>query len=149
MDLAALVQELQASIPGAVIESLPTGVVIKKEDAAKAFSLLKNELSFESLQCLTAVDRKETIEVVYHVYSFTHRLMATLKVVLPMDDLNVASVTGLWSSADWFEREVYDLFGVRFEGHPDLRRILNPDGWTDHPLRKDFKGAGVVPKPVK
>ncbi len=149
MDIAALVQELQKKAPAAGVELTPTGVVIRRDDVPLVFGLLKGEFSFESLQCLTAVDRKGTIEVVYHVYSFTHRLMAVLKVVLAMDDLNVASVNGLWSSANWFEREVYDLFGVKFTGHPDLRRILNPEGWTEHPLRKDFKGAGVVLKPVK
>ncbi len=149
MDAATLVQELQGRMPGAVLEVSPFGIVLRKEEAVRVFALLKDEFSFESLQCLTAVDRKAAIEVVYHVYSFTRRLMVTLKVVLPMDDLQVASVTGLWSSANWFEREVYDLFGVTFQGHPDLCRILNPESWTEHPLRKDFKGAGVVPRPVK
>ena len=64
--------------------------------------------------------------------------MLTLKVFLSLDDPTVETLSGLWKSADWLEREVFDLFGVKFLNHPDLRRILNPDEWTDYPLRKNF-----------
>ena len=76
--------------------------------------------------------------MVYHLFTFKNRFMLTLKVFLTMEDLTVESLAHLWRSADWLEREVFDLFGVKFLNHPDLRRILNPDEWTDYPLRKNF-----------
>ena len=128
-----------------------SGWVTLRQDAVKpVFTFLKDGPGvFTVLHCLTGVDRKEAVEVVYHLYSFEHRVMLTIKVILPNADLTVDSITPLWAAANWLEREVYDLLGVRFVGHPDLRRILNPDTWTDHPLRKDFKMAGFMPKPVK
>lgn len=150
MDRAAVIASLQDHIPGVVIEQTPGWITIRKESLTTVFQFLKTApVSFSSLHCLTAVDRKDAIEVVYHLYSFENRLMLTVKVVLPAADLVVDSLTLLWGAANWFEREVYDLFGVRFVHHPDLRRILNPDSWTAYPLRKDFKMDGVIPLPVK
>ncbi len=132
------------------MEQTPGWVTLGKDALKPVVAFLKDGPgAFISLHCLTGVDRKEAVEVVYHLYSFEHRVMLTIKVILPNADLTIDSITPLWAAADWLEREVYDLLGVRFAGHPDLRRILNPDTWTDHPLRKDFKMAGVVPKPVK
>ncbi len=76
--------------------------------------------------------------IAYHLYSMVHNRSLRLKVYLPNDDPHVASVTPIYPAANWSEREIYDLFGVVFEGHPDLRRILMPDGWDGHPLRKDY-----------
>jgi NADH-quinone oxidoreductase subunit C len=87
--------------------------------------------------------------VVYHLFSFKERSMVIFKVILPAGELHVDSLTPLWAGADWLEREVFDLFGVRFDGHPDLRRIMNPESWTGHPLRKDFKHPDLILKPVK
>ena len=85
-------------------------------------------------------------EVVYHLFSMKHKHSLVLKVILPRwkDDKpgelpEVPSVSGLWSTADWHEREVYDLSGVYFTGHPNLRRILCPEDWVGHPLRKDYE----------
>jgi len=77
--------------------------------------------------------------VVYNLYSLTHRHRVTLKVVMPREGAHVASVTGIWAAANWHEREAYDLTGIVFDGHPDLRRILLPDDWEGHPLRKDYE----------
>jgi NADH-quinone oxidoreductase subunit C len=103
---------------------------------------LKTEPGFEfdCLSNLSGVDypKRGVIEVVYHLYSYRHRHLFVLKVEAPRDNPAVPSVAGLWSHADWQEREVFDLLGVRFEGHPDLRRILMPEDWPGHPLRKDF-----------
>jgi NADH-quinone oxidoreductase subunit C len=98
------------------------------------------ELSFEILSDLTAVDypKEEKIHVVYHLYSYTHRHQAVPKVVLPRDNPRVPTLEGVWKAANWMEREVFDLFGVCFEGHSDLRRILLPEDWVGHPLRKDY-----------
>ena len=149
MDLAEIVQSVEQNIPGAVAEHPPAGIVIRPESVRAVFGFLKNgPLQFVSLQCLTAVDRRETLEVVYHLYSFEQRFMLTVKVMLPPAAPVVDSLTCLWTAADWLEREVYDLFGVRFIGHPDLRRIMNPDTLVGHPLRKDFVGETVIRRPV-
>jgi NADH-quinone oxidoreductase subunit C len=98
------------------------------------------ELGFDCLSNLSGVDypKDEAIQVVYHLFSYRDRHWFVLKVNANRDDPVVASVTGVWPHADWQEREVFDLLGVRFEGHPDLRRILMPEDWPGHPLRKDF-----------
>lgn len=98
------------------------------------------ELSFEILSDLTAVDfpKEEKIHVVYHLYSYAHRHQAVPKVALPRDNPRLPTLEGVWKAANWMEREVFDLFGVDFEGHSDLRRILLPEDWVGHPLRKDY-----------
>lgn len=139
MEFSQIVQTIRKEFPDAIVEERPAAIVIKKETLGDLAKFLKEgDLSFENLHCLTAVDWKDKIEIVYHLYSFKQRFMLTLKLLLPMQDLTVETLSGLWKSANWLEREVYDLFGVKFLNHPDLRRILNPDEWTDHPLRKDF-----------
>lgn len=102
---------------------------------------------FDSLSCITGIDNgleKNTMEVVYNLYSIPHGHKIALKVELPRNVLGeelpkVPSVSGVWHSANWDEREVYDLLGIQFVGHPDLRRILMPDDWEGHPLRKDYQ----------
>ena len=98
------------------------------------------ELAFDCLSNLSGVDypKRAVIEIVYNLYSYRHRHHFTLKVDTPRDNPVVPTLSGLWSHADWQEREVFDLLGVVFEGHPDLRRILMPEDWPGHPLRKDF-----------
>jgi len=98
------------------------------------------DLKFEVLSDLTALDwpKEEKIQVVYHLYSYTHRHQIVLKVNLPRDNPKIATAEGVWKVANWFEREVYDLFGVIFDGHSDLRRIMLPEDWVGHPLRKDY-----------
>jgi len=88
----------------------------------------------------TAVDypkRDKRFEIVYHLYSFKRNDRLRLK-VLAGENEKVPSVVGVWPVANWLEREIFDMFGILFEGHPDLKRILLPDGWTGHPLRKDY-----------
>jgi NADH-quinone oxidoreductase subunit C len=97
-------------------------------------------LAFDCLSNLSGVDypKRSVIEVVYHLYSYRHRHQFVLKVEAPRDAPAVPTVSAVWSSADWMEREIFDLLGVVFEGHPDLRRLLMPEDWPGHPLRKDF-----------
>jgi NADH-quinone oxidoreductase subunit C len=83
------------------------------------------------------MDRDYAYEVVYHLYSFKHNRRLRLKARLGPEE-RIASVTSVWSTADWHEREAYDLVGIVFEGHPDLRRILMPEDYDQHPLRRDF-----------
>jgi NADH-quinone oxidoreductase subunit C len=107
-----------------------------KQDAGQRYSLLKD---------LTAVDfgGGRPLEVVYQLYSIEHAYTLRLKVTLPLSDLELDSVYHLWRTADWLEREVFDLFGIHFRGHPDLRRILMPENYAEgHPLRKDFPLRG-------
>lgn len=100
---------------------------------------------YDHLADVTAVDHGggRPIEVVYQLWSIPHRAALRIICELPLDALEIDSVTGIWVGADWLEREVYDLFGVTFRGHPDLRRILMPENYAEgHPLRKDFPLRG-------
>ena len=101
------------------------------------------DLRMDCLQNLTAVDwiKQTRIDVVYHLYSYAHHHAITVKIELPRDNAVVPSVAGIWRAADWNEREQYDLLGVQFTGHPDLRRLLMPDDWVGHPMRKDYQEA--------
>jgi NADH-quinone oxidoreductase subunit C len=102
------------------------------------------EMDFLSDVC--AVDfpeREPRFEVVYNLYSLGHRHRIRIKARLPEDDLSVVSVVSIWRGADWFEREAFDLFGIDFVGHPDLRRLLLPDNWRGYPLRKDYPLKGL------
>ena len=82
--------------------------------------------------------REPGYELIYHVRSVKNRALVAFKVKLPIGDPTVESVSSIWAAADWHERETYDLVGITFKGHPDLRRILLPDDWEGHPLRKDY-----------
>lgn len=98
------------------------------------------ETAFDYLICLSGVDYGDSLAVVYHIESTTHRHMIVLKVkTTDRENPNFDTVCHIWRSAEWFEREVYDLLGVKFNNHPDLRRLLLPDDWVGHPLRKDYK----------
>ena len=108
--------------------------------------VLKSECAFDMLTDLSGVDNQgeaPRFEVHYLAYSLTHRCRLRLKVGVPEEDPTVDSVTGVWPTANWHEREAYDMFGLRFRGHPDLRRILMWEGYPHHPLRKDFPLAGL------
>jgi NADH-quinone oxidoreductase subunit C len=108
------------------------------------------ELNMDYLRDLTAVDylgkKEPRFEVVYHLYSIKHRHLIRLKAEVSDSDCTIDSVMPVWIGADWHERECYDLFGIRFNGHPDLRRILMPEDWEGHPLRKDYPTEGPGPE---
>ena len=120
--------------------------VVKRDRIVEVCRFLKTEpgLDFDFLEDLTAVDwpKKNLIEVVYHLISYRHRHVFKLKVEADRAAPVVPTVEVVWKTANWFEREVWDLFGVDFPGHPDLRRIMLPDDWIGHPLRKDYQEAG-------
>jgi NADH-quinone oxidoreductase subunit C len=115
---------------------------VAPERVAEVAAVLRDDeaLRFDCLSNLGGVDypKQGHIQIVYHLFSYVHRHAFVLKVNAHRDDPVVPSLAGVWSTADWQEREVFDLLGVRFEGHPDLRRILMPEDWPGHPLRKDF-----------
>jgi len=100
--------------------------------------LLKDQHGYVMLADLSAVDYEDRFEVVYHVMRLTDAGVIRVKAVLPRDNPSLPSITNLWKAADVQEREAFDLMGIDFQGHPDLRRILCPDGFTGHPLRKSF-----------
>jgi NADH-quinone oxidoreductase subunit C len=127
-------------------------VVVKRERllAVAEHALGDPDLRFEMLSDLTAVDwlmqgRTPRFEVVYHLLSLTHRKRLRIKVPVAEEDPLLPSVTRLWRSATWMEREVWDLYGIRFDGHPDLRRILLYEEFQGHPLRKDYPMAQRQP----
>ena len=114
-----------------------------KKDIYYICKFLRNkpELRYDLLVDLTGVDyigREQRFEVVYHFFSMKKNHRLRLKVRLEAADPVAPSLTGLWPVADWFEREVWDMFGIRFKGHPDLRRILMYEEFEGHPLRKDY-----------
>jgi len=96
---------------------------------------------FDSLSCLTAIDQgpeADKMEAIYTLYSIPNHLTLHLRVILDRSSPTISSVSSIWRTADWHEREAFDLLGIQFSGHPDLRRILLPEDWEGHPLRKDY-----------
>ncbi|HZR11123.1 MAG TPA: NADH-quinone oxidoreductase subunit C [Myxococcales bacterium] len=118
-------------------------LLVKPPDLVEICRFLKDEpdLAFDCLMNLSAVDwpKKNQIEIVYHLFSYQKRHSFILKAQLDRAAPEIASLEPVWKAADWLEREQYDLMGVQFTGHPDLRRIMMPDDWIGHPLRKDYK----------
>jgi NADH-quinone oxidoreductase subunit C len=112
---------------------------------ASVCGFLKYDQRFVRLSTVTAVDRypsEPRFEVVYHLHSIERKERVRLKCRLAGPNPEIESVTGVWSGANWYERELFDLFGIRFLNHPDLRRIMMPDDWEGHPLRKDYPITG-------
>jgi NADH-quinone oxidoreductase subunit C len=148
MDSDALVRLMQEALPGVQLESAPsrdlqTTVFVLRDDVPAVMRTLRDrpELRFSVLGELTAVDfwpREPRFEVIYLLISIEHRLRLRLKVRLPGNAASVPTVSGIWPAANWLEREVWDLFGIVFDGHPDPRRLLMPEDWEGFPLRKDY-----------
>ncbi len=165
MDASGILQQIEQHVPGAVLQSnleaVDPWIRLVPERLPEVCRLLRDraELQMNMLNCISAIDFLQTdpkkaakttwephLEVLYHLSSLVHKHRIVLKVVLPRwkDDTpgrlpEVPTVSHIWSTADWHEREVYDLMGVRFVGHEDLRRILCPEDWQGHPLRKDYE----------
>ena len=161
----SFLESLESACPGAVVgrnlEAIDPWIEIAADRIEAACRWLKHssEPAFDSLECITAVDWFEPdpkkaakvswqphLELVYHLWSTAAKASLVLKVKVPRwrNDVpgelpEVSSVAGIWRTADWHEREVYDLSGVWFTGHPDLRRILCPEDWVGYPLRKDYE----------
>jgi NADH-quinone oxidoreductase subunit C len=148
MDATTLIAALQEGALGAQLEPAPsvdlqaTFFVPRDHLPAVARALRdRPDLRFDFLAELTAVDfwpRAPRFELVYVLVSLDHRARVRLKVRLTGDDAHVETVSGVWPAANWLEREVWDLFGIIFDGHPDPRRLLMPEDWEGYPLRKDY-----------
>jgi len=148
MDSTTLVASLQEAVPGANFESAPsvdlqTAVYAPRDHVQNIARALRDgpSLRFDVLAEVTAVDfwpREPRFELVYILISLEHRHRVRLKVRLHGDDAHVRTVSDVWPAANWLEREVWDLFGIAFDGHPDPRRLLMPEDWEGFPLRKDY-----------
>jgi len=134
-------EELKQSFPDSVLsiglQIKKPLAIIKKEELLKVAEKVK-EMGFDNLSVITGIDYRDRFEVVYNFFSYVKKQNLVLKVVLKHENPEVASLASIWKVADWLERETYDLVGIKFSGHPDLKRILLPDGWIGHPLRKDY-----------
>ncbi len=132
-----LKQIMPASVENVGFQSDKPQAVIKKEDLLKV-ALKVKEMGFDNLSVITGIDYVNRFEIIYNFLSYRKRQNLVLKVILPHENPVVESLSSLWKVADWLERETYDLVGIRFKNHPNLKRILLPEGWQGHPLRKDY-----------
>ena len=138
---------LKTQFPALNEEAASGCLIVPSEAIKKVCSFLKQDLGFEHLMCLTSLDYKDRLALVYNLYSYPSQEKISLKVFLDKNNPNIESLSGIWPAANWQEREAFDLMGINFSGHPDLKRILLPDDWTGHPLRKDYTREGFVPMP--
>jgi NADH-quinone oxidoreductase subunit C len=152
MDSQQILDALAASVPAGAVEAAPAAdgmpaIYVAREHAAEVCLALRDRLQFAFAPDMTAVDylpREPRFEVVVHLASLgiapygdtPKRLRVKFRV--PGADPSMPTLSGVWKAMNWGEREVYDLFGIHFDGHPDLRRILMPDDWEGHPARKDY-----------
>ena len=148
-DIAEKIKEKFADQVVEVVEFRDqVSVIVKRDQILSILKFLHDDplLSLNHLQDLTAVDysKKKEIrfEVVYNLYSIRHRHKIRIRAQVPENDTKIDSVVPIWSGANWHERECYDMFGITFTGHPDLRRILMPEDWEGFPLRKDYPLKG-------
>ncbi|WP_183353534.1 MULTISPECIES: NADH-quinone oxidoreductase subunit C [Geomonas] len=150
------VVKLQERFADSVLESKEfrgeTTVVVKKEKILEVLKCLKQDLGYNFLTDVTAVDylgQEPRFMVVYHLYSIPNKERIRIKAPVTESDCTIDSACALWKTADWLEREVYDLMGIRFNNHPNMVRILMTDDWVGHPLRKDYPLQGPDREPYK
>jgi len=143
--LKAILEMIVREEPKALLRNEEEGqfpvLLIEKEQVILVLRLLRDRFDFESLMCETAADKEDRIDLIYHLFSTECRETLVVKTELPRENPQVATAEEVWKSANWYEREIYDLFGVEFVGHSDLARILLPSDWVGHPLRKDYGAA--------
>jgi NADH-quinone oxidoreductase subunit C len=145
---AELADRVRALHPDVLVARDEVTAFVDRDELLGSLDRLAEDdaLSLDSLSSVTATDwpgREPRFWVAYELYSSVHRHRLRIKVGLPQDDPRVPSVMSRFPTADWHEREVYDFYGIEFTGHPDLRRILLPEGWEGWPLRKDEELGGV------
>ena len=136
-----IASKIEEKLPGSVVESSPDNLVVRSDSLTDVARFLKDTegLDFDFLNFVTATDFYDHFEVVYMLSSLEHNHSLMVKVrCYDRENPSLPSVVGLWQGADFQEREIYDLFGIRFEGHPNLKRIFLWEGFEGHPLRKDF-----------
>jgi len=152
MTNAEITEKLKTLVPASILSVEEfrgdLTVVIRREDIVRVAEVIKTDpsLAFDLIIDVLGVDMYrpgERFEVIYNVYSLAHRRFLRLKVRIPAEDPTVPTVTGVWPGANWHERETWDMFGIRFPGHPDLRRLYMPEEFEHFPLRKDFPLMGI------
>ena len=158
MNTAEIKAAIMDQFPGSVLESEDLGesqVELKADQWFEIATFIKENpnLSFDQLECITGIDLGEeaSLQTRYNFHSMEHRHKIEILISHDRKEPKVASIEKIWRIGDWFERETYDMFGIVYEGHRDLRRILCPDDWEGWPLRKDYEGQEsyhgiVVPK---
>jgi NADH-quinone oxidoreductase subunit C len=142
-----ILNKLKSQFSDAIIDSKLEGVLdpfvkVKTESIREVSYYLRDnsDLQYDTLMCLSGIDLgKGILSVVYHLASIKHKHKITLKVEVSVEDPKVPSIESVWKTANWHEREAYDMFGIIFTDHPYLRRILLPDDWDGYPLRKDYQ----------
>ena len=139
-----ITEKFPDSMLGEKLDSTPPALKVGADSIHEVCEFLhQNEKTyFDSLSCLTGIDNgeeSETMEVIYHLYSIPFDIHLVLIVEVDRKEPIVDSVSDIWRGANWHEREAYDLLGIKFKNHPDLRRILLPDDWEGYPLRKDYQ----------
>jgi len=145
MTNSEIIEYLQTNFPDAGLaldETSPEPlIVVPREHLLKIAQFLRDDdqLHFECLMCLSSIDMGEELHTVYNLYSMKHGHKCSLRCKVSREDPVIPTVSFIWKTADWHEREAYDLMGIIYEGHPDPRRILCPDDWEGHPLRKDYE----------
>ena len=148
MNTEEIYQKIEEKFPGSILEfnreALQPWFQMNGDQFYDVCLYLRDddEMDFDYLMNLSGVDYGEELGTVYHLYSMSKKHKVVLRVNVSRENPEIASVADLWRTADWHEREVYDLFGIVFKGHPDMRRLLLPEDWPGHPLRKDY----VIPE---
>jgi NADH-quinone oxidoreductase subunit C len=152
----AAATKLKDKFSGAVLDVVDfrgeTTVTVKKEEIVAISRFLKEDLGYDFLCDLCGVDylgRAPRFQVVYNIYNIGAKDRLRVKVPVEESDARVDTVSGVWATANWHERECWDLMGITFTGHPDLRRILMPADWVGHPLRKDYPVQGPDREPYQ
>ena len=146
MTISEIAGILNSKIPEIILgedtTSTPNALLLKPENLEASCVLLRDhdQLYFDMLSCITGIDNgpEANIEMVYNLYSVPHDLHLMIKTAIDRSKPEIDSVSNVWRTADWHERECYDLLGIVFTNHPDLRRILLPEDWEGYPLRKDY-----------
>jgi NADH-quinone oxidoreductase subunit C len=152
----AAVGKLKEKFSGSILEITEyrgeTTVTVKKEDIVAICAFAKKELGYNLLSDVCGVDylgQAPRFMVVYHIYNISTKAPLRLKAPVEEKDPRIDTVSGVWGTANWHERECWDLMGIVFNNHPDLRRILMPDDWEGHPLRKDYPLQGPDREPYQ
>jgi NADH-quinone oxidoreductase subunit C len=147
-----ILTRLKENLPNVHVESSEfmdeLTLYVDKKNIVEVCKFLKNDvdLSFQLSEDITAVDwarRKNRFTVVYHMFSLQNKFRLVVKADVDEEDCSIDSVSSVWKAANWQEREVYDMYGIKFNNHPDLRRMYMPEEFEHHPLRKDFPVLGI------
>ena len=156
-----ILNQLRASLPNVQVETSEfkdeLTLQVQKKDIVDVCKVLKNDSELKFIHCedVTAIDwarRKNRFTIVYHIFSLKNKFRLVLKADVDESDCNIDTVSSVWRSANWPERETYDMYGIHFNNHPDLRRMYMPEEFEYHPLRKDFPVLGIpgsLPLPKK